>query len=756
MKKSKLSQAGFQTPRVLIALGCSAAALALALLAFGVYPGTKVQAQTAQTPQPQPGAAQVIPLVGPFSQDLDLNALPYVPTNGEEDETRRMRHPLPQTASKEPSDPEKPVRQSDQPSAMPTPSISFNGVSSTQSGCGCLPPDTQGDVGPNHYIQSVNSSIKIFDKSGNPLNGTNGTTYNAFFAPIGPTNPCGQNQNQGDGFVFYDQIANRWVVTDFAFPPTGAINYQCVGVSKTADPVSGGWWLYAVQVDPANPTWLGDYPKFALWPDAYHFTVNLFDQVDSSFKGVRVYALDRASMINGTGAPNPGAVAFTIAAATLGDSYSLVPASFRTGSAPPAGRDEYLLSIDSPATGGVVLTQVHTWRFHVDFATPSNSTLGLGANHAPNANITVAGFVDAFTDTASNLVPQTGTTRLLDTLGDKIMSPVVYQNRGGTESLWAAHTVNNNQNGTGPTAIRWYQFDVTGSTIPATPVQQQTFNNAGDGLWRWMPSIAVDANGNMSIGYTTSSSTTNPAINYAGRLAGDPLNTLAQGEGLLIQGAGHQTSTSGRWGDYSSMTIDPSDNLTFWHTNEYYSVTSSAGWNTRIGAFKFPAAPLTLTTAVSRKSHGAGTFDIPIPGSTECRNSGGNHQLVFTFSNNIVSGNAAVTSGTGSVTGTPTAAGNTLTVNLTGVTDAQQLGVTLSNVTDTSSQTLPNTVVNVRFLIGDTTDDRVVNGGDSVQTRGRAGQPADATNFRSDVNLDGTVNGGDAVVVRANAGHSVP
>src|SRR5207248_6661342 len=167
---------------------------------------------------------------------------------------------------------------------------------------------------------------------------------------------------------------------------------------------------------------------------------------------------------------------------------------------------------------------------------------------------------DAFTSTSSLIVPQTGTSQLLDTLGDKLMTPLVYQNLLGTESLWAAHTINNNQNGTGPTAIRWYQFNITGGTIPATPLQQQTFNNNADGLWRFMPSIAVDAGGNMSIGYMASSSTTEPSIKYAGRLITDAPNTLAQGEAQLIGGGGHQTSSSGRWGDYSSLSVDPSDN----------------------------------------------------------------------------------------------------------------------------------------------------------------------------------------------------
>ena len=189
-----------------------------------------------------------------------------------------------------------------------------------------------------------------------------------------------------------------------------------------------------------------------------------------------------------------------------------------------------VLAIDSPASGGVTLTQVHARFFHVDFATPANSTFGVGASHAPNAEITVNGFIDAFTNTTSDLVPQQGTATKLDTLGDKIMTPVVYQNRAGTESLWADSSVCTDANCTGPTGVRWYQFDVTGGNFPATALQQQTWTNGNDGLWRWMPSIAVDQSGNTVIGYSTSSTTIFPAIRYAGRLAADPPSNLAQGE----------------------------------------------------------------------------------------------------------------------------------------------------------------------------------------------------------------------------------
>jgi len=632
LKKKSTSQSAFFNLRVLIGAIFCLGALAVALFAQTKSARPTQQSDRSVGAQDAPGTQtpDVVRLMGPVIQNNDLRSLPYVAPNAEIEEKRLTRYPHPEIPS--------PTNQSAYPRfetlvkqiapptpTMPAPLLTFDGMNSSQSGCFCLPPDTDGDVGPNHYVQSVNSSIKIFDKSGNPLNGPNGTTYNSFFLTLVGT-PC-SGFNNGDGFVFYDHQANRWVVSDFAFPgtlPGSGPFYQCIGVSQTGDPVSGGWFLYAIQHDPANPTWIGDYPKLAMWnsggspaQNAYYLTVNLFNGVTLGFQGVRVFALDRASMLSGGAAHT---IAFNITPAGLGDSYSLVPAGFRTGTPPPAGRDEFLISVDSPATGGVTLTQVHGWKFHVDFGTPGNSTLGIGVNHTPNANITVAGFVDAFTNTSTLLVPQNGTAQKLDTLGDKIMTPLVYQNRSGTESLWASQTVILNYP-SGPTAIRWYQMNVTGGNFPATPVQQQSWTNGSDGLWRWMPSIAVDQNGNMAIGYSTSSATQEPSIRYAGRLASDPLNNLGQGEAVMTAGGGHQTHSSGRWGDYSMTTIDPVDNITFWHTNEYYPLTSSANWFTRIGKFQFPAvsptpSPTPTATATATATPTATATATPAPTPT--------------------------------------------------------------------------------------------------------------------------------------------
>lgn len=175
----------------------------------------------------------------------------------------------------------------------------------------------------------------------------------------------------------------------------------------------------------------------------------------------------------------------------------------------------------------------------------------------------------------------------------------------------------------------------------------------------------------------------------------------------------------------------------------------------------YAATPLTLSSAFSRKAHGTQVFDLPLslvsPSTTESRRGpvATDHQLWFTFSNAIVSGNATVTGGTATIAGTPYISGNSMAVDLTGASDAQKITITLSNVTDTLGQVLPSTAVSVRILVGDSNGDGTVNSGDALQTRSRSGQDASATNFRSDVNSDGTINGGDALVVRSRSGNAV-
>ena len=586
MKKKSTSKSAFFNLRVLIAAVLCLGGIAVALFGAGLFAQTKHSSRsTAMQDAPGTQTPEVTQMVGPVILNADIRDLPYIPPA-----PRIVGAPLKPALTGKP-----PAETSSYPQVqsllgkifrpvpnMPPPLLTFDGVAEAQSGCGCEPPDTNGDVGPNHYVETVNESFKVFDKNGNTLAGP--TTFNSLFAPLTGT-PC-SGQNAGDPLVYYDQTADRWFVMDFAFASFGGTpSYECIAVSQTPDPVAGGWFLYAVLVDPTNAN---DYPKGAFWNNpmpggAFHLTANLWANF-TTFTGVKVQALDRAAMLAGT--PNPTVISFTIPLSGLTPdiAYSLVPAAFRTGSPPPAGRDEFLLGIRSGLSAPATFSDVLGWLFHVDFVTPANSTLGIGADHSPNAMISVNPYTEAWTGTAGfTLVPQLGTGSTLDTLGDKIMTPVVYQFRNGTESLWADQTdILNFPNG--PTVVNWYQFDVTGGNFPAAALQQQAWSNGNDGLWRFMPSIAVDQNGDTAIGYATSSSSIHPGIRYAGRLASDPPNDLGLGEAVMTDGPGSQTGS--RWGDYSMTTLD-TDGMTFWHTNEYYATTGNFNWNTRIGKFNF-------------------------------------------------------------------------------------------------------------------------------------------------------------------------
>lgn len=515
MKKKSTSKSAFINLRVLIASVLCLFGVFMALFGSGAFAQTKSIRNSQPGPsngnEAAPGTQRpdVVKMVGPVRLDRDLRDLPWVAPKAEHEEQPLYRHPRPtqppQTSSGYGTSGLARVQSllkniwQPQPT-MPAPLLTFEGHNNT---CSCQPPDTDGDVGPNHYVEAINESIKIFDKNGNTLSGP--TSYNSFFAGLTGT-PCA-TANDGDPFVLYDPVADRWIISDFAFPSfPGNSFYQCIGVSQTPNPVSGGWFLYALQVDPAHPTFLGDYPKMAMWnaggspaQNAYFLTVNLFSN-NTTFNGVRAIALDRASMLAG----NPAnAIGFTLSPADVGLSYSFLAANQRTDS-PPAGRNEMVLAINSSANAGDPETLVHARFFHVDFVTPANSTFGMGANHAPNAEITVNTFRNAAgAGFDTHVIPQQGTAVKLDTVGDRLKVPVVYQNRAGVESLWATHEDFLNWPN-GPVAVRWYQFNVTGGVFPATPAQQQDWTNGNDGLWRWMSSIALDQNGDTVIGYSTS------------------------------------------------------------------------------------------------------------------------------------------------------------------------------------------------------------------------------------------------------------
>ncbi len=418
----------------------------------------------------------------------------------------------------------------------PTPTLTFEGVDNF---CGCSPPDTIGDVGPNHYVQMVNATMfNIYDKDGNLLTGP--TELNDLWS----SGTC-STVNDGDPIVIYDSLADRWLLAQFRS------NGICAAVSQTADP-TGAYYGY----DFATPEF-PDYFKISVWPDAYYMSAN-----ENSYTA---YALERADMLNGLPASS---VRFS------GQNNFLMPADVDGPTPPPAGSPGLFYTFkDNSFHGGN--DRLEIFELDVDWVTPGNSTFTLAQGlNVTSYTYTVCGFF------VLNCIPQLGTTTRVDAVSEWPMWRLAYRNFGSHETLLANFAIDVGADRSG---IRWYELRRSGG---AWSIYQEGTHAPDDGLHRFMGSIAMDGQGNIALAYSVSSSTMNPAIRYATRLASDPLGTL-QAEETLYAGAGSQTGST-RWGDYSATSIDPSDDCTFWVTNEYYPSNSSNNWNTRIGKFTIP------------------------------------------------------------------------------------------------------------------------------------------------------------------------
>ena len=470
----------------------------------------------------------------------------------------------------------------DAPVAVPAPTLTFDGMNNT---FGVLPPDTTGDVGPSHYVQMVNLGIAVYDKATGAVLMTP-RNINTLWAGFGGR--C-QNQNNGDPIVLYDPLADRWLVSQFAVATND--NHQCIAISRTGDP-TGAYWLY----DFAWGTKLNDYPHFGVWPDGYYMTVNQFTTTSWAGGGVAVF--ERDAMLAGATARM---VKFDLGTAPLGLNYGgQLPADLDGHAPPPPGTPGFVLQWDDTTWMGDPTDTFRVWRVHVDWANPAASTFGANASYAPNHFLTSA---DATPHgcTSRNCIPQAGASAGLDAIADgRLMYRLAYRHLGTHDALVGNLTVGV---GTGAlqAAPRWFEMRGLAAGSPAVH-QQGTY--APDALHRWMGSVAMDGSGNLLLGYSQSSVAMHPALAYTGRLATDPLNQLPQGEATLYAGAGSQTSTSNRWGDYSTMSVDPRGECTFWYTNEYYAATTSGSWRTRIGSVRFPECRDTLV----REEFESGSF----------------------------------------------------------------------------------------------------------------------------------------------------
>jgi len=452
------------------------------------------------------------------------------------------------------------------------------------------PPDPNGEVGPNHYVEMINLVFAVYSKTGTKLLGPVDT--GSLWADF-PIDEC--TEPSGDPIVIYDQFADRWILTQFTTRgidfPNEPLNlfYNCVAISTTPDP-TGSYFRYAFTTGFNFP----DYPKYGVWKDSYIITTREFGIQDESIYGIGVYGLERNKMIEG----DPGARAVSFLATDtavplnlIGD--GLLPPDVDGTTKPKADAPAPIVGTqDDTAPYGATFDALNIWEFDVKWRSTPVASLVF------KAQLPVAAFDSVFPCVGGfgsrDCLPQPGITnpaQFLDILSyrQRPIFRLAYRNLGTSESLLTNQSV---EAAPGLGGTRWYEIRRTNGVYS---VRQQGTYAPADGIHRWMGSIAADKNGNFALGYSVVDAVSVfPGIRYTGRLAGDPLGQMTLGEGTVINGTAAQTHVNSRWGDYTDMTVDPVDDCTFWYVNEYYTVEGAAsaplgnGWQTRIASFKLP------------------------------------------------------------------------------------------------------------------------------------------------------------------------
>lgn len=437
----------------------------------------------------------------------------------------------------------------------------FPGIGSDVYTIPGVPADTTGAAGKTQYVQWVNEAFAVFDKASGQMHGPIEGRYIWKGFPRtkdGSLHPC-EKYNDGDPVVAYDRIRDRWLLSQFAVT-NGPPYYECIAVSASPDAL-GSYHRYAFKFDKFD-----DYPKFSIWPDAYYATFNMFDS-DSEGNDVpiggKACAFNKIKME--VGDPTAEMICFDTA------SGGLLPSDFDGPSEALPQTGAYFLNFTSN-------TSLNLWILKPNWnSNPAKATFS-GPTPVPVPPFTVA------CGDAGSCIPQKASDQRLESLGDRLLFRIAYRGFSDHESIVVLHSVQvPNDNGSSRTGIRWYEFRDLSNGSPT--VYQKSTYAPNDGLSRWMGSAAMDRMGNILIGYSVSGPDLFPSIRYAGRLAGDPLDTLST-EVVAFDGQGSQGVD--RWGDYSSVTLDPTDNCTFWLTTEYLKDSGAYNWRTHIRHLQFP------------------------------------------------------------------------------------------------------------------------------------------------------------------------
>jgi hypothetical protein len=436
--------------------------------------------------------------------------------------------------------------------------LDFDGQSAQDNrnlfGFAFVPPDTNGAVGATQFVQMVNVTIAVYDKSSGALQlgpAAIHTIWSGFgglceFGGGTPTFADG-----GDPVVLYDHLAGRWLVTQLQYDTTFTHTAECMAVSTSSD-ATGTYNRYEFDFGANFP----DYPKFGIWPDAYYNSINVFPP--RSFAGAKACAFNRHAMLAGASA---GVICFQQPPTVS----SLLPADLDGSTRPPAGSPNYYVGLADS-------THLNFFRFHVDFSHPLNSRF-----RGPTL-VSVAPYSEICARaTTVSCIPEPPPGEKVDGLADRVMFRLAYRNFGDHESLVVNHTVK----GGALAGVRWYEI-----RKPSAPFVYQQSTLIDPNVNYWLGSIAMDKTGNIALGFSVSSHSVFPSVYVAGRAPTDSAGAMF-GPLVLVNGSGVQVHSFKRWGDYSSMSVDPTDDCTLWYTQEYYAATGSFNWATRIGSFKF-------------------------------------------------------------------------------------------------------------------------------------------------------------------------
>jgi hypothetical protein len=464
---------------------------------------------------------------------------------------------------------------------MPVPILSFDGLANSDNvnafGLIIAPPDMVGEVGPDHYVQVVNTLFRVYSKSGQPL--SNPISIKSLFADL--QTPCAA-RNDGLPNLIYDQLADRWLISQVCsnYPPFR----QMIAVSQSGDPL-GAWYAYEYVMPGVK---INDFPKISMWPDAYYMTTN--EILGSDYAGTGVFAFDRKRMLEGD--PNAGFIYFSMPASTSFPVGAL-PADL-DGLRPPPNGTPAIIATHTATEYGQPSDAIRLFDFHTDFATPASSYL----QERDESPITVALFDPTSIEGRAD-ISQPPPGEKLDSVSDTLMPRLAYRNFGTHQALVANQTVRLTPAGQAYRAgVRVYEFrNSNGSYVPYV---QSTIGDTTSS--RWIASAAQDNQGNLAVQYNFATDDKPVSILYSGRLANDAANTF-RGERSLIDGTGVQRGYGWRWGEYTGISVDPTDDCTFWITNGYYTLASQQfsewGWLTRIGSFKFDECTAALTGTIS-------------------------------------------------------------------------------------------------------------------------------------------------------------